>query len=649
MFAYKDCYASLENGCLRIGNSLLERVWRVTGGTLRGGALTDKTCGCDAAQEAEGPWKLPFGNFDACSLQAGSDDCGGLSEPYLSAALVMENDAAVQTLRFEIFPRTPFLMTRLSVCPKKEVVPESLGREDILEQLCLPSVHCAVTAVELFDKSDYCDTLIRTSKDSPYPTRACGYRGDIFLLESQVGKTALLIAKYAPVAASHLLRPEKDLTVTRGTVTLRGSGVDYDALVPGEETEFYGVTLGTGTAGTLLRQYRRLLCLRRKGEGRLLAMANTWGDRNCEKSLCEAFMAAEFRTAQRIGADGVTMDDGWEKGAIRDPDKYMQHIWEGYHDAAADYWSVNETRFPRGLSPVVQEAERCGVWLGLWFSPDSSDDFAHWREDAALLTGLRDAYGIRYFKLDGIKVRSKKGDRNLTRLLDTLCRAGCRLQLDTTGGLDDRFGYQYKTQYGILFVENRYTDFGSYYPYRTLRNLWTLSHALPARSMQFEVLNPRRNRDRYGDDPFAPDRYDMDYLFASVMVANPLLWCELSRLEEPDAAALARILHIWKPCAEELYRSEVLPIGEEPCGRSLTGFAALCGETRGYLVLLREDTEREAASYRIPDLAGRTLDTQLLASNGQGGVDPAVSPDGTLTARFSRKNQYLFLRYTVRA
>lgn len=50
--------------------------------------------------------------------------------------------------------------------------------------------------------------------------------------------------------------------------------------------------------------------------------------------------------------------------------------------------------------------------------------------------------------------------------------------LDATAGR--RGGYHSMNEYGNIFLENRYTDWGNYYPYRTLRNLWQLSRYVPA-------------------------------------------------------------------------------------------------------------------------------------------------------------------------
>ena len=76
-------------------------------------------------------------------------------------------------------------------------------------------------------------------------------------------------------------------------------------------------------------------------------------------------------------------------------------------------------------------------------------------------------------------------------------------------------------EYGNIFLENRYTDWGNYYPYRTLRNLWMLSRYVPAEKMQIEFLNKWRNADKYDvADPFAPARYSFDYLFAITLAAQ---------------------------------------------------------------------------------------------------------------------------------
>ena len=641
MRTFKDCYLEETENGIRIGNSRIERSWKIEDGKLVPGGIYEKTSGTWASLPAA-PLALPAGEIESYAVSSGIRDDGGLSEEYLAAEIGLAGKNGRAVLVIAILPGSPFLSSHFLFSGKGTEDPDPAL--DTADRLLLPSRHVRVDAVELFENSDYCDTLVKRESDLPYPRHPNRYRGDLFVLTPLAGGPAVFAAKNAPCGASHLRRPEYTLTFTRGEAVLSGTGVDFTALVPGEEDEAYGATVGAGDPGTLLSEFRKLLARKRKGEGRLVVMANTWGDRNCEKSLSDGFLKKELEAGEALGADYLTVDDGWNKGAIADPDRYMEHIWEGYHAAADDYWSIDKKRFPQGFAPAAEESRRRGVELGLWFCPDPADGFRNWEKDARILEAFDREYGIRAFKLDGITLRDKKGERNLSRLLARLAADGFFLQLDVTAL--ERFGYLFRAGYGIQFVENRYSDWGNYFPYRTLRNLWMLSGILPANMLQFEVLNPRRNRDQYGDEPFAPAHYGIDYLFASVMVSHPLLWFEMQNLEKEDALALRKIIGLWKPHREALFRAEVIPVGEEPDGRAFTGFLAKTGEKEGYLILFRERNEETDAVFRLPLPEGR-IETDLIASNGEGETGKEIGPGGTLAARFSGENQYLFLRYTL--
>ncbi|WP_349217236.1 alpha-galactosidase [Ruthenibacterium intestinale] len=641
---FEDCYAKFKDGKLLLGNKRLERCYYFQDGKIIAGSLWDKRNQSCALLDSERPFVLPYGEFENLLIHCETEDANGLSSSSLGITVKMENDFATQIYHVEIFPDMPFVSTRFSVLRKTSHETEKSEKYDLIECVKLPTIHYNIKVMELFDKDDFCDTLIRIVEDSPYPNRYAGYRGDIFVVEPTGESQAVLIAKDSPVGTSHLNRPVHDLAVTSGEFEVYGSGVDFSNLPVNEEVEYYGVTVGIGDKEKLVTEYRRLLSLRKKGEGRLFVMANTWGDNNCEKALCEEFLKAELDAAADIGADVVQIDDGWEKGIITDPNRYMEHIFEGFHRASSEYWTVDLKRFPHGLEPIVEHAKKCGVRLGLWFSPDSYGDFENWETDVKILKDFQKKFGIRYFKLDAVMLRSKTGDRNFSAMVEELSQSGACLQLDVTAG--DRFGYHYKVQYGVLFIENRYTDNDTYFPYRTLRNLWMLSQVIPSRFLQFEIANPRRNVERYGDDPFAPNRYDMDYLFASVMVANPLLWCELSHLEKVDAETLRKIICVWRSHSQALYQADVTPIGESPNGKSHTGFWA-CNGSDGYFVFLRENNDEAEYEYKIPTLAGKKLQIETLASNGESGIEQLGGAQNKIAVHFAKCNQYVFAKYKV--
>ena len=62
-------------------------------------------------------------------------------------------------------------------------------------------------------------------------------------------------------------------------------------------------------------------------------------------------------------------------------------------------------------------------------------------------------YGIRYFKLDGVKIRSKLCEMRFIEFMQELVnrtKGDMRFNLDVTA--EDRFGYMYMPQFGTLFV-----------------------------------------------------------------------------------------------------------------------------------------------------------------------------------------------------
>ncbi|MPN45056.1 hypothetical protein SDC9_192623 [bioreactor metagenome] len=105
--------------------------------------------------------------------------------------------------------------------------------------------------------------------------------------------------------------------------------------------------------------------------------------------------------------------------------------------------------------------------------------------------------------------------------------------------------------------------------------------------MQIEFLNNKRNRSLYEGDPLAPANYEMDYLFATAMLANPLVWMDLQSIEPSDAELLKKIISVYKPLQKQLFDADVSPIGEIPDGGSFTGFNAKIGNG-GYLLLFAE-------------------------------------------------------------
>ena len=171
-----------------------------------------------------------------------------------------------------------------------------------------------------------------------------------------------------------------------------------------------------------------------------------------------------------------------------------------------------------------------------------------------------------------------------------------------------------------------------------LRNLWSLAKYIPTDRFQFELANPDLNTECYREgDPFAPVGYDMDYIFATVMLSNPLFWMEMQFLSDKRRAELAKIMTVWKEHRAALSAADVTPIGDKPSGRSFSGFYVVKGEDK-YLLLFRELTEESSYIFKAPVTAA---ECEILASNC--GAKVSVG-NGYVEAEFGKQRGYAFVK-----
>ena len=647
-----NSYAILTNDRLKLGNDLIERSL-ILGKLPINDYILNKTTGKywhGAASAMFNLFDLTFNSYDFRTYLSTNDS---LSDEHLCAELTWHSEKADITQTFEIYDDSPFIscfMTLSGTAPTSSNATSSTvttGVEsdptDIPEKKLLPPVdttdniplsdpHLTVTSVILTDKTDGNDNFISTHTEEVYVNKNSSFPGSIFVIDSH--DSGLMLVKEAPCVGSQPFRTQNDLFVkprVGGFARLVGSGISPDELssIP---LPLHGSTVGVGDPSELIRLYRRHYSMVFKGK--LFTMSNTWGDRSRDSALCEEFMLKERECAQKLGVDYMQLDDGWQKGISANSALSRSGVWTtGFYKSDSEFWNVNPTKFPSGLRPLMSDKTS----LALWFSADGDDDYANHSRDAKRLAELSREYGVRQFKLDGTIIKNKLCEKNLIDFLtETRKLAGdVSFNLDITAGV--RLGYLVHKEIGTLFVENRYTDWANYYPHTTLKNLWQLAKYFPTRKFQFELLNNLRNPDKYEaiapDDILAPKNYDIDWLFASVMVANPLFWMEMQHLSAEQTEKLAAIVKLWHSISPELSDAEVDPIGSIPDGFNLTGFDAKLGDS-GYLILLCESGEREF-DYDL------RADFELLASTG--GFE--FTADGKLHAKFNENRSYAVLSY----
>ena len=654
---WKDCRLTAEGTQVVLENAALRTCWRLEPEGLALACVENRLTGF-CWQSADGAALAP-----ACMAPPDGEpewearpQAAGLCAEHWSVRCTWRQGARSVSRCFLLYPQTPFLTmwAEWEAPPEgvfaavRQTVPGATGVErdsaraaahsvpgDVMAAVPLPRGHLRWRCIRLADQTDVHDTLVWEQGAPVYPAERVEASGSFFTVEDTRTGETLLAARHAPITPA----PGPQFLLAENCLCVLQNGC---AGAPPAGTVGCTCVLGTAPAERLWEQYRAFYRLgwQAPWQRHALLLSNTWGDRNRDARVCETFVLQEIDRAAALGLDTVQIDDGWQKGTTVNSARPLGGVWEGYYAADADFWTPHPERFPRGLYPVAEHAAACGVALGLWFSPDSSGEFANWRRDAETLLRLWRTYGVAVFKLDGVKLRTPAARAKYLSLLEMVtAQSGRRVMLQQDITAEQRMGYLAAREYGTLFVENRYTDFGNYYPHRTLRNLWMLARYVPAQRMLFELLNPARNTERYRADPLAPGRYTADYLFASVMAAQPLLWMELSGLGRQDAARLQQIIGVYRLHREAMWACDVRPVGQEPDGRSFTGFAftSPCGQ-KGYLLLFRENVPESAFTFtRMPQKAR----LRLLCANGP--VGQGYTPAGDLCLRFAAPRTMRFI------
>lgn len=324
---------------------------------------------------------------------------------------------------------------------------------------------------------------------------------------------------------------------------------------------------------------------------------NTWGDRHRDSRISESFILKELSAASRLGITQYQIDDGWQQGASQNSAKRNGQLWDHW---TKEDWQVNRQRFPNGLTPVVNKAKSKGIAIGLWYNPSKKDHYATWETDEHILVGLYRKYNIRWIKIDGLEIGDKQAEENLLKLLGGVQNnTGGHVQfnMDVTAG--KRGAYFFLNRVGNIFLENRYTDWGNYYPYLTLRNVWQLAKYVPVQRLQIEWLNKWRNEDKYQpSDSLRPSAVPFDYQFAIAMMGQPLAWMEATGLPD-EAFGIRTLIELWKQHRSSMDMGIIQPVGDCPDGYSFPGFVSYAG-SRTYVLFFRELTGKKEAVFHLP-------------------------------------------------
>lgn len=663
-FFVSDCRVELRNDTLAMENSEIRRTWLWNNGNLITVEIENK--------------KNPF-HWKATNKEPDLALPGELSnatDATISAQLIPDSYQYVKHIRttiqysigdlqvkkiFKLYPACPAIACELYLKGKAsgiwfktvsnpadlqniEKLTESseAGKVTVMEQLSLPGKHWKVQVTEFLDITDRFNNLVLPVKVLTY--RDCLYRGNLLFAENMEDGTGFFMLKEAPTSNVQLYYPHGDYLLNQGSFRMIGLGVDSLDIQPDKWCKAYGyvtgVFRGTETDKLLaLRNYQHRVrpLLPERDE---MVLLNTWGDRGQDTRVNEAFCLKELQLASRLGVTHFQIDDGWQAGRSANSafGGTFKNIWSN-----PDYWKPDPGRFPNGLTPLVKKGKELGIEICLWFNPSIQNSYADWEKDAEALIYLYKTYGIRTFKIDGTSIPDKLSEVRLRNLYERVMAATewrAVLNLDATAGR--RGGYFYFNEFGNIFLENRYTDWQNYYPYRTLRNLWMLSGSVPPQLLQIEFLNKWRNQDKYAGDRFAPANYSFDYLFAITMAAQPLAWFEAANLPE-EAFATGEVIKKYRQIQHDFHQGYILPIGNEPDGKSWCGFQSI-KEDGGYILVFREDNE--LASHMISTCLNpnkKVLFTKILGDGES--FEGQVTSAGMISFSLGKANSFALYHY----
>ncbi len=614
-FNYQDVSVIYDEESLTIANRCLRRKISLTNGILRTLELRDLRTNCIVA--AENPefdfnfigYNTPAKNspvyqitaIDVQKVSAGDFD----SAHVIVAVSITEQRSPVNYVReFIIYPNLPVLSVcnriRPGVMPNIYWTYRQKMRCDSNRELAGP-LFSAVDAltfapgfirektVEFFGRTDEVDNQVL--EHCPCPAeQACGNL--LFTVNPHTSAGAVILQE-APPSAERRDMENADFYFRNQTVYSCNWGVAPHEIMLNQEFKSYRHTVIL-FADAAERQIavQRYLKIRYPAQfNHHTIMVNPWGGGDFYNRLNSKFLHDEINGAAELAAESYQIDDSWQKGAS---------LWEligSNHAPAPDFWQVAADKLPEGLEPFVKQAAENQLELALWTAPSCNLDYIDAENFGNMLLDYHHKFGFRFFKIDGMTLRTYCGEQRLTEMFRRVRMASngqIYFNLDVTNG--QRGGYFYLLEYGNLFLQNRYVTLNwgiGYHPEKTLRSLWRLARYCRTQYLQIEV--PYRAaglRKSSADNPSyhcMPECYPQEYWAAIALFANPLLWLYPSEVAPADAQVLRNVMILHKKYRRQIFSGDILPIGREPDGRTITGLQSHnAADNSGLIIVFRE-------------------------------------------------------------
>ena len=650
-----------RDGRLALENSFVRREILLSGRLFATASLVNVRTGRQwvCADTPDAPSAVTFGGDEQFlshftgepRVTLSREDSPLCEAPHLLACVEVSGADASLRRWYQIYPGCPAVVcwTEVSGCLetvaprptgldvrgrvlRPEGTPGHTPRADLHDGLILPDRHLRIRNVRFQDCTDFTDNYVqceeRLACRSALPWLL---EGNLLLAQSLRDGEGLFLLKESPILADQPDHPDADFVYTfnSGLLAQVGWGVQPEDLASGDGAVSWRTVTGVYDSTEWADSQSVKSYLERRSRRNWLLTCNQWGDRGDGKQFTEPFVRSEINACARLGIEAYMLDAGWQRGNLDAVNKDCPDGSSPFHDVPG-FWDVDLAKFPNGLKPLADFASQKGVQLLFWYNPDHTDQNRNWEKDADTMLRLWRECGVKVFKIDGVWMLTALAMRRTRAMLQKVVRetgGEVSFQLDITNGA--RWGFLGALDMGALFVENRYAHWQNYFPHQVLRNLWQLSRWVRPQNLQFEFLNNSPERGQYylplfgPSDPFTPDQYGLDYLFACTMFANPLAWFEPSRLSPAQQELLWPAIEGYLKVRDEIFTGDIYPIGPEPSGRSITGFQSHReADGAGYVCVYREVTDCASAEIALRRLApGAGISLELVM--GCAGAAPA--------------------------
>ncbi len=461
--------------------------------------------------------------------------------------------------------------------------------------------HFTTKIVSFREATDHHTNVVKSTVELPY-FRPQYYQGNVLIADGKLPGKTHLIVKLSPIQNAQSAYIGFDFSTDFKGVKVFSPGFEHKNVSDkGAYQEAYPllVLMYADNEDSALKAYKRYELAVHKyiPEKDNTFTMNTWGDRNRDSRVNEKFILNELDAASKLGITHYQIDDGWQQGLSQNSSSRAGMLWD---DWTKEDWKLHAERFPNGLKAISSKADKLGIDLGLWFNPSKNNDYASWQRDKEIILNLHKDLNVSWIKIDGMQIGNKVAENNVYKMLQGAIdesNGNVQFNIDVTAGR--RGGYFFFNKFGNIFLENRYTDWGNYYPHLTLRNVWSLASYVPIQRFQIEWLNKWRNNDKYPtDDPLKPQKVPFDYQFAITMMGQPLAWMEATGLPD-EAFDVASLIQLWKSERTDMQSGVIVPVGDMPDGYSFPGFVSYAKE-KTYILLFRENTDETKAIYPLP-------------------------------------------------